>query len=261
MTSDSPTPNLSLAVLRRFHFGELSEAEAASIEAALDANPEARARLEKMRAEEAAFLDRTDVGAESARILERMDAPPSPAGLVTGLIGLFTGRGLQLAAALVLLVALVPLGRALLSPARGPNRTKGSVQLEMFVKDEAGVRRGDDGMRLQEGDQVQFRYQAVGHRYVFVVSLDSRGVLSPLYPDLPTRSIPVRPDGRHTLEGSVILDDAVGPERIFAVFSDEPLSFGSIEEALQDARDLTALREIDLRRQDIDQASILIIKE
>lgn len=261
MTSDSPTTTtLTLAVLRRFHFGELSGQEKAAVEEALERDPEAKARLERMRAEEAAFLERTDLALESAKIVERMRAPATE-GLAARLRRLFGGSGLRLAAALVVLVALIPFGRALWSPAPGPNRTKGSVQLEMFVKDGAGVRRGEDGMRLREGDQVQFRYRAVGRRYVFVVSADSRGVLSPLYPDLPTRSIPVRPDGRHTLEGSIILDDAVGPERIFAVFSDEPLTFDTIREALEDEADLTALREIDLRRQDVDQATILIMKE
>jgi hypothetical protein len=246
---------VSLHMLRRYHFDELSPAERAQVEAALGADTNARERLARMRASEATFLGKIDVAAESVAILEKLDRPaPSFASRF------FAGRRLQLAAAFVVLIAMVPIGRAFLTePA---NRTKGSVQLEMFVKDEAGVRKGENGMVLHQGDQIQFRYRAVGRRYLFVVSVDSRGVVSPLYPDSEASSIAVRPDGLHTLDGSVILDDAVGPERIFAVFSDEPVSYRSIAEALTKREsDLARLQHLDLQGEDVDQASILIIKE
>jgi hypothetical protein len=253
MTSREP---VSLHTLRRHHFGELSAEERAELEAALERDPAARERLARMRASEEAFLARVDVAAESVAILEKLDRAPS--GWARRLLA---GRSFSLAVAFVLLVALVPLGRAFLGE-QPHNRTKGSVQLEMFVKDEAGVRKGRDGMVLHQGDQIQFRYRAVGRRYLFVVSVDSRGVVSPLYPDAEAASIPVRPDGLHTLDGSVILDDAVGPERIFAVFSDEPVSYRSIEQALSKREgDLDRLQRLDLQGEDVDQASILIIKE
>jgi hypothetical protein len=246
---------VSLHVLRRYHFGELSAEERSRVERALEEDPASRSRLERMRAEEAAFLDEVDLARESVAILEQLDRPERPR------LAWWASRPLQLAAAFVLLVALVPLGRAFLSdPPR--NREKGSATLEMFVKDAAGVREGTEGMRLREGDQVQFRYRALGRRYLFVVSVDGRGVISPLYPDSETTSIEVRPDGLHTLEGSVILDDAVGPERFLAVFSDRPLSYQAIEEAVAKREgDLGRLRPRDFRAEDVELESILIIKE
>jgi hypothetical protein len=249
---------VSLQMLRRYHFNELSGEERARVEAELEKQPDARARLERMRAAETSFLQQVDLASESVAILEKLDRPQE-----SWFRRLLVGRPLQLAVAIVLLVALIPLGRALLVDEPTHNRTKGSAQLEMFVKDEAGVRKGNDGMILRSGDQIQFRYRAVGRRYLFVVSVDSRGVISPLYPDTRSASIEVRPDGLHTLEGSVILDDAVGPERIFAVFSDEPVSYGKIEEAVakKRERDPRRLQRLDLQEEDVDQATILFIKE
>ncbi len=251
---------VSLHQLRRYRFGELSGEERAAVEARLAEDPEVRARLARIAAEESAFLGGVDLAVESVAILEKLDRAPAPEP--GRLRRLLTTRGFQLVAAFVLLLALIPLARPFVSHGHH-NRTKGSVQLEMFIKDEAGVRKGDDGMRLREGDQIQFRYRAVGRRYLFVVSVDSRGAISPLYPDVTGKSIEVRPDGLHTLEGSVILDDAVGPERIFAVFSDAPVSYRSIERALsgRSEGDLRRLQHLDLEGEDVDQATILIIKE
>jgi hypothetical protein len=240
----------SLHKLRRYHFGELSEAERAAIEA----DPEAQARLEKMRSAESAFLEKVDIAAESVAILEKLDRPERRPW--------FALRPLQFAAAFVLLLALVPLGRSFLFETPH-NRTKGSAQLQMFVKDGSGVRPGSDGMTLRSGDQIQFRYRAVGHRYLFVFSIDARGTVSPLYPDDQGKSIEIRPDGLQTLHGSVILDDAKGPERVFAVFSDEPLSYRDLEGAVSKMRerDPTRLQVLPLQEEDVDQATILFIKE
>src|SRR5688572_29214622 len=101
---------VSLHMLRRYHFDELSPEERSKIEASLARDENARARLEKMRAEEAAFLNQVDIAAESVAILEKLDRP-SPRGFFARFLA---GRTLQLAAAFVVLIALVPIGRSLL---------------------------------------------------------------------------------------------------------------------------------------------------
>jgi hypothetical protein len=274
-----------LTLLRRYHFGELDGAAKADVEARLERDPVARTRLERMRAGEAAYLAEVDVAAESVAVVERL-ARARPRTL-DAILAFMRGRALQTAAALVLLVALVPLARIALEEERGPNsqaeraasrrraksggpalpdrapmnRTKGSAELQMFVRDPAGVKQGFDGMTLSAGDQIQFRYRAMGHRYLFVVSMDAKGTIAPLYPDAPSASIPIRPDGLQTLDGSVILDDGTGPERIFAVFSDEPMTYTALEQALRGERDPTTLKTLHLEREDVDQATILIRKE
>ena len=262
MTSSTKIP-LSLSVLRRYHFGELAPSEAAQVKEALEKDEQAAARLAQIQAEEKLFLERVDLNTESVAVIERLHQ--SPPSLLDRIRKLLVGRTFQAATAAVLLVVLIPVGLWWTPNPKGPNRTKGSVQLEMFVKGQSGVQPGIDGMTLQEGDQVQFRYQAVGRNYLFVVSVDDDGVVSPLFPDSPSQSIAVRSDGKRVLDGSIILDDAVGPERFFAVFSDRPISFEDIKKAVgrsaADQPDLKALQRLDFNPQDIDQASILIVKE
>lgn len=133
--------------------------------------------------------------------------------------------------------------------------------LEMFVKDATGIRPGTDGMRLHDGDWVQFRYHGAGRRFVFVVSVDDDGVIAPLYPDHPGASVAIYPEGRHVLEGSVILDDAVGPERIFAFFSFRPLRFDELAGGLRRIDDPAHQVRAEVPSADVDQVSILIYKE
>jgi len=88
-------------------------------------------------------------------------------------------------------------------------------------------------------------------------------VTTPLYPEVPGESLKVAPDGEHVLEGSVILDDAKGPERIFAFFSDQPLTYqevvGQLKEVVPPGSDLTELDGVEVKGADLE--SVLIIKE
>ena len=178
------------------------------------------------------------------------------------------------AAAAVALAVMLPS-----SPPASGTRTKGSwgpgqsghpcaveacPVLEMFVKDADGVRPGTDGMTLHAGDWVQFRYRAGGHRYLFIVSVDDDGVIAPLYPDdrsTDSTSIPIDARGRHVLEGSVILDDAIGPERLYAFFSQEPLGYTDVEKLLEAVRDPERQATLSRLPPQVDQTSILIYKE
>lgn len=263
MTSPEPIPDpLRLTVLRSLAYGELTDAEAQAVQAAVDADPRARARLAALRAEAAAFTG--DAATASVRILERLEeveAPP-PVALAgwRRLVPLFA-----VAAGALVVAPLVN------DETSGPEttlttRTKGGgAGLVMFVKDAEGVRRAQDGARLTAGDAIQFRYDAGGHPHLFVVSVDARGVVSPLYPDRAGASLAVQPEGTHVLEGSVILDDAVGPERIFAIFSDRPRRFEELEaaarRALDDGAALDGLSRLPVQGDDVEQVSVLLHKE
>jgi hypothetical protein len=78
-------------------------------------------------------------------------------------------------------------------------------------------------------------------------------------------SLAISPTGTHVLEGSVILDDARGDERIFALFSEKPLSYAEVQSAVKvelgKERDVTRLRMLDVGRDDVDEATVLIHKE
>ena len=114
------------------------------------------------------------------------------------------------------------------------------------------VRRGDhvfvarDGSWLSPGDAIRFVLSPTGYSYLLVVSVDGAGKTNVYFPFQGAASAPV--DSEHPLEvpsGSIVLDDAPGPERVFAVFSREPLESAALRARLQQmvAHGAEAIRE------------------
>lgn len=246
--------------LVRFEAGELGDNERARIQGHVAGCAHCQGILSGMATARSA-LSPAQVSAESVAILERLDAP-RPSRLLAWLRPQIVAPVL---AGLVAVIAIVPL--ALDQLEEHPHiRTKGAAEpaLEMWVRTPEGARPGENGEILGEGDQIQFRYRASGRQYLWVVSVDGKGVTTPLYPDVKGTSLKVAPEGTHVLEGSVILDDAKGPERIFAFFSDTPLSYEELERrlkaALPEGSDLRGIQEIDLGDK-VESESVLIIKE
>jgi hypothetical protein len=97
-------------------------------------------------------------------------------------------------------------------------------------------RRGDrailveDGARLRPGDQLRFAVQPGDARFVLIGSVDGRGRASLYY-----SSTAVGGDAGpvQLLADSIVLDDAPGPERIFAIFSERRLEDREVEAALK----------------------------
>lgn len=263
---------LTLSQLRALHLAELAPQDELALSKQAGNCASCQARLHSMAKERERFLNETDILKESRAVLDRLTAQTSPPSWRDKLANLWRPQILApLAAAAILLVVVLP---RLPNQTDGlGNRTKGSkgmvmppplepkIALKMYVKDRNGYHTGESGEVLKEGDQIQFRYNAGGHRYLIIASLDGRGLLSPLYPDTPTQSIQVRSNGLHVLDGSVILDDAVGPERIFALFSDAPIQFQELQAALHKHPNAKNVERLDLKRDDVDETTIMIIKE
>ena len=273
MPSSEP---VRLHELRQLALGELDEPARAALEQRVAADPNAARRLLELQQQLEAFERETDVASVSAAIVDRL-AQPS-AGRAQPSLGrprwprLFElAAGLAVAASVALVTVAPRFGTDVhrtrskggqnAELAHDERCTGACPVLEMFVKDADGVRAGIDGMTLRAGDWVQFRYRANGHRYLFIVSVDDEGVLAPLYPDRRTRSVPIDARGRHVLEGSVILDDAVGPERLYAFFSPAPLKFADIEKLLVGVHDPQRQSTLASLPPGVDQTSILIYKE
>ncbi len=102
--------------------------------------------------------------------------------------------------------------------------TKGRAALRLFVRRADRVFAPRSGEALAPGDAVRFVVEPRGHRYLLVVSVDGAGKLNVYHPLEGAASAPLGADPRVELPGSIVLDRAPGPERIFAVFSDEALS-------------------------------------
>ncbi len=136
-------------------------------------------------------------------------------------------------AAAALLVVLLRGG----APSVGPGddavlATKGSATLRVFANHEGRVFQLRDGSLLAPGDQIRFVVEPGDLPYLLVASVDGTGKASVYYPFEAAES--GRLDKAITLElpGSIVLDAAPGPERIFALFSREPVNATIVRAAL-----------------------------
>jgi hypothetical protein len=258
---------IGLHRLARLRAEELDDAGRAEVEAHAAGCPRCRTVLDRMAEEEAAWAKRADPAAASVAILARLERAP-----ITGQTRhpRLAVAGFGALATLLLVVATVS-GPAIRPGSPGPGREtriKGErIALQMFVDTPNGARRHDSASALTAGDRVQFRYQAGGHRHLLLVSVDGRAI-SPLYPPEPGPSIEVEPEGLRILPGSIILDDVVGPERVFAFFSDRPLEFRAVEPDVRRALsakggDIEALDHIEglASEPEVEQRSVLLHKQ
>jgi len=71
-----------------------------------------------------------------------------------------------------------------------------------------------------------------GAPYLLIASIDSAGTASIYYPYHGEQSGPVA-DARVELPGSIVLDATPGPERLFAIFTDEPIPVEIVMERLR----------------------------
>lgn len=145
-------------------------------------------------------------------------------------------------------------------------RTKGDISLAFFVQKGGEAVPGQAGGIYRKNDRIQFAYSSGPNRYVFLVSLDDRGAVSNFNHQGAETSVPIKPGTNRVLEGSIILDDSVGPERIFAVFSNQPLRLEEVKDAADRAcRELqkagASVRDLDRLPLPHPQASVLIVKK
>jgi hypothetical protein len=109
---------------------------------------------------------------------------------------------------------------------------KGDVSWQVFANRGGETFAVRDGSALAAGDQIRFVVLPGGGRYLLVASIDGNGAATIYYPYGGERSAAV--DGeRVELGGSIVLDDAAGPERIYAILSDEPLAAAAVKAQLR----------------------------
>jgi len=131
-----------------------------------------------------------------------------------------------LAATAVLLLVLrggAPAGRVELPGAGADLATKGSATLRVFASHEGRVFQVHDGSLLAPGDQIRFVVEPGDLPYLLIASVDGTGKPSVYYPFDARASGRLDPAITLELPGSIVLDAAPGPERIFALFSRQPV--------------------------------------
>jgi hypothetical protein len=109
---------------------------------------------------------------------------------------------------------------------------KGGAALRIFVHRGERVWKAAEGEALAPRDQVRFQVESGGLPYLLVVSIDGAGKPSVYYPYGGRQSGPVALQEEVVLPDSIVLDAASGPERLYALFSREPLQAEAVKAAL-----------------------------
>jgi hypothetical protein len=101
--------------------------------------------------------------------------------------------------------------------------------LALLTADDSGARELTDGDTVAAGAALRLRVRPAAPCYLWVVSVDSRGIVSRLYP--ASGDSPLLVSASSVLPGGVALDGTAGWERFFAVCSPEPLAYAAVEGA------------------------------
>ncbi len=150
------------------------------------------------------------------------------------------GLALPLAACLLMLVRSHPSGKKsapAFDPPHDPGTIgiKGSPVVRVFARrnrPDADVIKVKDGDRLAAGDALRFVLSPTGLPYVLIASVDGAGQASVYYPFHGEASVEVDPRGTVSVPGSIVLDKALGPERIFVIYSEKPIQAETVREVL-----------------------------
>lgn len=172
-------------------------------------------RLETLRNERRAFLVQRPFGAlEGALEDKKPQASWWP-----------VWSGLLVAAAAALFLTARPPATVVASAPE--TRVKAAAGLTFHVRSGDEVRVGATGETVHPGDAIQLRYTSPQAAHLVVVSMDNAGAVTAFYDDRG-RSLGVQPGVAQLLDGSVVLDDALGPERVIGCFSDTPLDTDAV---------------------------------
>jgi hypothetical protein len=108
---------------------------------------------------------------------------------------------------------------------------KGTVGVQVWCRRGQQVFLARDGSVLHPGDALRFVPSVSTPGYLMIVSVDEQGRVS-RYDQAPSpRAISVD-KGERALDGSVVLDDTLGVERIFVLFSNQAFDFDSVKHAI-----------------------------
>ncbi len=138
-------------------------------------------------------------------------------------------------AVLVFAVALAP---SVLQRISGSDRepqysVKGGPAFHVFAKRQGRVFAVKDGSSVAPGDEIRFTVEPAGAAYLMIASIDGAGNATLYVPYGGSESARLDSVQQAELPGSIILDAAPGPERVFALFSSTPLSAETVLPALR----------------------------
>lgn len=161
-------------------------------------------------------------------IHQRVSEPIERAG--AALILRWAGALVPALALLIVGFVFVPQWFATTGPIQAPaavtrttNQAKGEGLMRIYAKRQDSVFLVSDDEAMREGDALRFVPDAKGYSYLLVFSLEASGKLTVFYPYGSQSSGPLAVAPGNPVEGSIILDNSVGQERLWAVFSNRPI--------------------------------------
>ena len=114
-------------------------------------------------------------------------------------------------------------------------RAKGGFDLLVYVRRDKHIALLDRFNRVvHPGEEIRFILTGVpeDHAYVLVASIQAAGAATVYFPYGGLDGAPLPGPGRWEVLGSIVLDETLGPERVFAIFSKRPLAAVDVEPAL-----------------------------
>ncbi|MBI2373687.1 MAG: hypothetical protein HYV07_06775 [Deltaproteobacteria bacterium] len=208
----------------RLRAGELTE-ERTTMEAHVSGCEHCRAILSELDAAEARLFELSEPVSASVQLSSR----PAPRARRMGVL-VFA----SVAASTALAIAVLAPPLEPYTGTKGGRSADGTTpSIELFAKTSGGVIQVDESTSLVEGDAVQLRVRGGGSTRIVVLSVDGARKVSSWYPSDDTHpSVLIPPNRLDTLEGSILLDEAVGAETVIAIFGDETLDAGKLRTQL-----------------------------
>lgn len=127
------------------------------------------------------------------------------------------------------------LDKGTIGAVQAPDAGQQAPLLSVLLWQDGDSTRLTEGQVLRAGDIVRFRYDSTVYEFLYLFSVDDSGRISPYYPYGPAWSIPIVRGRDVPLPDGVQLDRYVGHERIFALFSDKPVSYVHVGNAVSSA--------------------------
>jgi hypothetical protein len=138
---------------------------------------------------------------------------------------------LALAAALLFVVrSKAPAPPEMIEPTE---RIKGgSGHIGYHVKHADSVRVGTDGDRLTPGDAIQFSYTTSRPQHLAILSVDGAMHVTKYFPR-SSHAASIAPGEAADLDESIVLDETLGDETIYALFCSDAIDIAPVQAALE----------------------------
>lgn len=219
-------PRIPAWQLERHRLGELPPDQTASVNEVVAAEPEVRAELDRLQADDARTLAEHPPRMIASAIRARLDrdlpkSTPSRARFPV-----------LAAAAAVCLLALLPL---VPEPQSVPEtRIKGLTPSLLVFRESANRAEPLASSALAHADDViQLAYQAAGKRYGVVISIDGRGHVTRHLPRTGAQAARLQPGAPVPLPEAYRLDDAPSFELFLLVTADSPFPVEAVVRAAE----------------------------